>query len=318
MNSKSFNSFTEILQFFIKFFKLIVAFAAILMVLSGIYTVQSNEVAIVLRFGRLTGSAPERQIKKSGIHFALPFFIDEVIKIPVHTVHERDIITHFKSESELFVNIENSGYLITGDNNIVLLRVNIKYQISDPVQYALFASDPENKIDGIVSARMTRIIANMDIDSVLTSGIAQLSQTLLTDSQKVIDELKLGVQITNAELTGISPPIETLMYFEQVRSAAVARQTSIQRALETASVQITAAQAESRRITQAAASAQNERLSKAHDEMADFYGLYSQYVINPQIIINGTFRQRAAAVFARTGGAIVIPDGAGTPVIVLP
>ena len=318
MTSKSFNSFTEILQYIIKFFKLIIIFAAALIVLSGVYTVQSNEVAVVLRFGKITGSTPERQIKKSGIHFALPFFIDEVIKVPVHTVHERDIITHYKSESALYVNIEHSGFLLTGDNNVVLLRANVKYQIKDPVRYVFSSNDMENKIDGIVSARMTRTIANMDIDSVLTSGIMRLSQTLMNDSQADIDNLNLGVQITNVELTGISPPIETLMYFEQVRNAAVAKQTSIQRALELASVQLNNAHAQARETIQYSVSNQNEKLSKAHGEMADFYGLYSQYVINPQIIINGTFRQRVSAVLARTGGAIVVPDGAGAPVIILP
>ena len=95
MTHKSFQVFAQIIEHIIKYFKWVVLFAAVLIVLSGIYRVQSNEAAVVLRFGRLTGNTLAEQIKNPGLHFALPFFIDEVIKIPVQTMHERDIITHY-------------------------------------------------------------------------------------------------------------------------------------------------------------------------------------------------------------------------------
>jgi membrane protease subunit HflK len=319
MNSKGFQTFTQILHYIIKYFKWIVIFAIILMALSGIYRVQGNEAALVLRFGKLTGDTPEKQIKKPGLHFALPFFVDEVIKIPVHTIHERDIATHFGAANGLIDNnVEKNGYLLTGDNNVVLINVKIKYQIKDPVQYILSASDPGKTIDGVVSGEMTRAITHMDIDSVLSSGRADLMLILLNNTQLIIDELKLGVSITDVELTGIIPPAETIRYFEAVRDAAVTKQTVIQQALQHSSVQILNAQAQASTAKQNAIAEQNAKLIRARDEMAEFYGLYGQYERNPQIILAGTFRQRAAAVLAKTGASIVVPSGRETPLIVLP
>ncbi|MDR0320775.1 MAG: protease modulator HflK [Treponema sp.] len=318
MNTKNFQAFTQILQYIIKYFKWIVVFATVLIVLSGVYRVQGNEEAVVLRFGRITGT-PEKQIKKPGLHFALPFFIDEVIKIPVHTIHERDITTHYGTEDgSINKDVEKNGYLLTGDNNVVLISVKIKYQIKEPVQYIFSTSDAGKTIDGVVSAEMTRTITHMDIDSVLTSGRAELSVILLNNSQLIIDELKLGVLITGVELTGIVPPAETIRYFEAVRDAAVVKQTGIQQALERSSIQILSAQGEASAAKQRAISEQNTKLIRARDEMAEFYGLYGQYARNPQIIMAGTFRQRAAAVFAKTGASIIVPNGSSAPVIVLP
>jgi membrane protease subunit HflK len=319
MNSRNFQAFTQILQYIIKYFKWIVVFAAVLILLSGIYRVQGNEAAVVLRFGRLTGKTPEKQVKNPGLHFALPFFVDEVIKIPVHTVHERDITTHIGAENgSIDSNVEKNGYLLTGDNNVVLIGVKIKYQIKDPVRYILSSGDAGKTLDGVVSGEMTRAVTHMDIDSVLTSGRADLLLILSENSQLIIDELKLGISITNVELTGIIPPAETIRYFEEVRNAAVIKQTVIQQALERSAVQILAAQAEASAVKQAAVSEQNAKLIKARDEMAEFYGLYGQYALNPQIITAGTFRQRAAAVFAKTGASVVVPNGVSAPVIVLP
>jgi membrane protease subunit HflK len=319
MNSKGFQAFTQILHYIIKYFKWIVVFAVILMALSGIYRVQGNEAAVVLRFGKLVGNTPEKQIKKPGLHFALPFFVDDIIKIPVHTIHERDIATHFGTgNGSIDKDVERNGYLLTGDNNVVLINVKIKYQIKEPVQYILSSSDPGKMIDGAVSAEMTRIVTHMDIDSVLSSGRSEMTSLLLRNTQLITDELRLGVLITDVELTGIIPPVETLRYFEEVRNAAVTKYTVIQQALQRASSQTLSAQAQANAAKQNAITEQNAKVIKARDEMAEFYGLYGQYTRNPQIIMAGTFRQRVAAIFAKTGASIVVPNGGSAPVIMLP
>ena len=317
MNDKSFEGFTQILEYIIKYFKLIVLFAAALIVLSGVYRVESHEVAVVLRFGRLVGNTPDEQIRSPGLHFALPFFIDEVIRVPVQTIHEREIVTHY-SVGNISRNVEESGYLLTGDNNVVLIRAAVRYQISDAAQYALFSSDVGSTIDGIVSGELTRTVANMDIDSVLTRGRADLAHGISHSTQVILNRMELGVAIISIELTEIVPPAETRAHFEEVRSAAVTKETRIQRARESASTQILGAEATARTFTQIAISYQASRLTDARSQMAEFDGLYDQFIQNPQIIMSGTFRRRVGIVLARSGSVIVVPDGADPPHIILP
>jgi hypothetical protein len=78
------------------------------------------------------------------------------------------------------------------------------------------------------------------------------------------------------------------------------------------------AQANASEYKQAALSNQSVRLTKARDEMAQFNGVYEQYRKNPKVIQRGVFRQRASDVLGRMGASVIIPDGASTPVIVLP
>jgi len=317
MNKKSFQAFTQILGYFIKYFRWVVLSAAVLIALSGIYRVESYEAAIVLRFGRLVGSTLEEQVRGPGLHFALPFFIDEVIRIPVQTVHEWEISTHY-GMGRIFPSVEMSGYLLSGDNNIVLIRANVRYQIANPVQYALFSSYPIGMIDGIISGEMTRSVASRDIDFVLTVGRAELANEILRNSQRIIDDLGIGVAITSVELTEIIPPNETAIDFERVASAAIIKETAIQQAREQAASQILRAQATASALTQSAISNQASRLSRVHGEMAEFNGLYEQFTRSPEIVMAGTLRARAAAVLSRAGNTIIVPDGGEAPFIVLP
>ena len=319
MNTKSFKAFTQVMEGIIKYFKWVVFFAAALIVLSGIYRIESNEVAIVLRFGRLVGNTQEEQVKKPGIHLAFPFFIDNVIKIPVQTVHETEIITHYgASGGAIVADVEKNAYVVTGDNNIALIKAIVKYQIKDAAQYAIYTNNVRRMIDGIISGELTRRVTHMDIDTVLTSGRVELSNVITRNSQMILDALSTGIAITNIELTDIVPPTETAVHFAEVRNAAVIKETRIQQAKERASTVILSAEAEASANKQTAISDQNVRLTKVHNEMADFNGIYDQYVKNPQIIMAGTFRQRVGAILAKAGSSIIVPEGSESPVILLP
>jgi len=319
MKNRVFIVFTQIMEYIIKYFKLTVCFAAVLIALSGVYRVESSQIAVVLRLGKLVGKSSEKQIKKPGLHFALPFFIDRVIKIPIRTVQEIEVTTHYKPQGLVVSSdIDRNGYVITGDRNVILIKAKVKYQINDPVSYALFTSDAAKIIDGIISGELTCIASHSDVDAILTSGRAQLSSDVMRNSQNIIDGLKLGVLVSGVELTEITAPAETIRYFEEVRNAAIYKATGYQRAQEYASTRLLGAEAAANMLKQTAVSQQAEKLTKANGEMAEFYGLYDQYTRNPQIIMSGTFRQRVGAVLKKAGKSIVIPTGAEAPTFLLP
>jgi len=319
MKNKVFIVFSQIMEYIIRYFQLTVCFAVVLICLSGVYRVESSQTAVVLRFGKLTGNTQEKQIKKPGLHFALPFFIDKVIKIPVRTVQEIEITTHYKpGGSVASSDIDRNGYVLTGDKNIILVKAKIKYQINDPVRYTLFISDAGRIIDGIVSGELTRIAANSNVDTILTSGRARLSNDVMRNSQDILDGLKMGVLVSGVELTEISAPAETIRYFEEVRNAAIYKATSYQKAQEYASSRVLGAEAAANKLKQTAISEQSVKLTKARTEMAEFNGLYDQYARNPQIIMSGTFRQRVGAVLKKAGKYIVLPQGGETPTYFLP
>jgi len=318
MKNKVFIAFTQVMEYIIRYFKLTVCFAAILIVLSGVYRVESSQSAIVLRFGRLLGDTPEKQIKKPGLHFALPFFIDKVIKIPVYTIQEKEITTHYKpGGSVASADIEENGYVLTGDKNIILVKAKVKYQINDAVRFTLYSTGADEVIDCIISGELTSIAAQSNVDAILTSGRAQLAQDVMRNSQRIIDSLQLGILISGVELTEITAPAETIRYFEEVRNAAIFKATSLQKAQEYASTRILGAQAAGTTLKQTAISEQQTRLTKARVEMAQFNGLYDQYTRNPQIIMSGTFRQRAGEVLKKAGKSIIVPQGE-TPTMFLP
>src|ERR1700676_3479987 len=70
-----------------------VATMAVLYALSGITIVKPDEVAVILRWGRLVGDTPALQEHGAGLLFALPRPMDLVVRVPVKHVWEVSVNT---------------------------------------------------------------------------------------------------------------------------------------------------------------------------------------------------------------------------------
>src|SRR6266851_4835372 len=66
--------------------KLLMAALVAAFVFSGVFTVKPNEVAVKLRLGKPVGVGAE-QLLKPGLHWKLPYPIDDVVAIPVGETH---------------------------------------------------------------------------------------------------------------------------------------------------------------------------------------------------------------------------------------
>ena len=214
--------------------------------------------------------------------------------------------------------VENSRYLLTGDNNIVLIKAMVKYRVTDAALYALYLINPNEMIDSIVSGEFTHSVTHMNIDYILTDGKKELSSQVMKNSQVILDGLKTGIMITGLELAEVIPPLEANSYFEMVTTASVNKETRIQTAKENASTAISRAEAEAKAYRQNSITAQADKLTKVRNEMAEFNGMYDQYIINPQIIKAGTFRQRVNAVLTKAGGSVIAPKDEEPTLLIMP
>ena len=91
------------------------------------YTVDDKQQAVVTTFGKVT------DVTDAGVHFKLPFGIQNVRKVDVN-VYQKIELGYDTSNSGYNVKTNESA-MITGDYNIVNVDFFVEYKISDPVQY---------------------------------------------------------------------------------------------------------------------------------------------------------------------------------------
>jgi membrane protease subunit HflK len=293
----------------------VLAVLCIALLCLGVYKVDNDEAAAVLRFGRLSGINHEERIKRPGLHFAFPYIIDEVVKVPVGKVKQFTVTTHDSKGGFIDTEINRSGYLITGDNNIILIEATVKYRVDDFLAYAFYHKNAELVIDGAVSGVLRKRVSSVGVDVLLTSGKIQLAEDVRSDSQALLDTIGAGVLLTNVELTKLTPPGEVMADFEAVNAATVQKATMIQEANGYRLNILPKAQSQAHMIAENARAFQNERLAGAQTDIAVFLGLYGQYEENPNMVLDGVLRERVAAVLSKMQ---IIVSGPETPQMLLP
>ena len=312
---KSLGFVGDLLNTCVKYFKWIVLAIVLVILVSGVRTVQQGEVAVILRFGKLVGDNREEQVHEPGLLFAFPYIIDEVITVPTGKVFDLTVDTHY-TNGRMEGDATQNGYCITGDHNIAVISTSLKYVIHDPVEYALYNSSVSDTIRGVVAASITEHVASIDIDSLLTDGKDDFVREVLGLAQESLDRLGCGVTLTNLDVSNIAPPAEVKTDFDNVNSATVSVQTALSEAQQYRETLIPSTQSAVDSMISSARVEQNKAIAEANALLAEFYGLLEEYETQPDVVILRVYYDKLAQIYAKLGDRIVV-DG-NTPNIVVP
>ncbi len=299
--------FADILTTVTGYFKWLILVIVILISVSGVRSVKSGEVAVILRFGQIVGTGYDEQVHGPGLIFAFPYIIDEVITVPTGSVMEQKVTTHYTAGE--MTTLHNNGYIITGDQNIALLSASVKYVISDPVNYALYINDIKSLINAFVSNAMVEQAASVSVDSLLTSDKDAYGLAVLARAQKKISEIGAGVTISTIELTNVSMPAEVREIYDLVNSATVQASTQIEQAKLYRENLIPKAQATANAKTAAANTKYSEDIAAANTDLTEFWGLLAEYGTNPDVVKMRVYSAKVSAAISKIGKVRVVQDG---------
>ena len=119
----------------IYFAALALVLVLVLASLSSFYTVDDKQQAVVTTFGKVT------DVTDAGVHFMLPFGIQQVKKVDVNVYQKIEL--GYSSDGGGYSVNENESAMITGDYNIVNVDFFVEYRISNPERYLYASNDAE-------------------------------------------------------------------------------------------------------------------------------------------------------------------------------
>ncbi|MEM6823019.1 MAG: protease modulator HflK [Verrucomicrobiota bacterium] len=274
----------------------------VLFCFSGITNVKSGEEALVLRFGKLV------KVQESGLLLALPYPIDEVIRVPVKQEGEVEILDIWQNpsaqDSQDAINPLEEGYCLTGDQNIVQMKVVVKYRISDSASFRLLTEDSEQLLREVVVAAITTTLADWQVDEVIRlqrsdSGdgltFQSLYRTVLRQTEQRLADLECGVTISALEIKEVLPARQVLKEFREVQSAKIEMETMMRQAEDFRNQKELKAQEEANRMVKEATASATRRKSEARAHLSVFKQLHQQYSKEPDI-----FKERMRIEFLET------------------
>ena len=240
------------------------------------YTVDDKQQAVVTTFGKVT------DITDAGVHFKLPFGIQQVQKVDVN-VYQKIELGYSNSGNEYLVN-DRESTMITGDYNIVNVDFFVEYKISDPVQYLYSSNDPELILRNLIQSQVRNVVGSSTVDAVLTDGKENIQMQVKELVTRILQEYDIGLTLVDVKIQDAEPPTqEVIEAFKAVETAKQKAETVINDAKAYQNAQLPQAQAQADKLVQNAEYLRQKRINEAIEKVAMFQAQYAEYAQNPEI-----------------------------------
>ncbi|MDP9064776.1 MAG: FtsH protease activity modulator HflK [Pseudomonadota bacterium] len=150
---------------------------------SGIYRVDAQERAVILRFGKYS------QIMGPGYNWHLPWPI------------ERKIIVNVSRQ----YSVTDDASMLTADTNLVEVKSAVQYTQPDPLKLLFKVRDVEETLNQVSESAMREAVGQASLDKALAfdPAITDHARILL---QRTLDGYDMGIRILSVNLTDVNVP----------------------------------------------------------------------------------------------------------------
>jgi membrane protease subunit HflK len=245
--------------------------------LTGIYLVNTQQQAVLTRFGAVV----EPRVLP-GIHLSLPWPIDRVTRLKVQQL-QRLVVGGDAADTVVGRSQPLRSQFLTGDQNILNLRVVVQYSVGSPVDYLYRTNNVAQVVTSAVESALAARVARQTVDTILTSGKAAIQDDVRNASQRVLDEYHAGVILSTINIESVTPPPEAADAFRDVASARADSARIVNEAQGYANDVIPRARGEAQQLMESAQGYRQRKIDEAQGDAARFTQVAGEYAKATQV-----------------------------------
>ena len=244
------------------------------------YTVPSDSVAVVQRFGKYLTDVP------SGLHFKLPLGIDVATIVPVKRQLKQEFGFATAGATDPYQiprDAKQETQMVTGDLNAALVEWVVQYRISDPVKFLFDVREPRGTLRDVSESVMREVVGDRSVDEVITIGRQEIETEALTKMQALAIKYAMGISIDQVQLKNINPPEPVQASFNEVNQAQQEKEKLINEARRDYNKVIPLAEGEKDQRVREADGYRLKRINEAEGDAARFSALLAEYIKAPEV-----------------------------------
>ncbi|MBI1619623.1 FtsH protease activity modulator HflK [Aquamicrobium zhengzhouense] len=265
----------------------------------AIYTVQPDELAVELRFGK-----PKDEVSEPGLHFHW---------WPIETVEKATV-------AERLINIGDtrgggaSGLMLSGDQNIVDVRFSVAYQVANPMEYLFRVNDPDATLRQVAESAMREVVGRRPAQDIFRDDRQGIAEDVRDIIQSTIDGYKAGLAITAISIEDAAPPREVADAFEEVQRAEQDEDRFVEESNQYSNQQLGRARGEAAQVREEAAAYKTRVVQEAEGEAQRFISVYDEYAKAPDVTRRRLFLETMENVL-QGSNKVIVGQGNGQGVI---
>lgn len=222
--------------------------------------VAEQQRGVVLRFGQFV------RVMQPGPNLKLPWPLERVIKVNA---------TEIKTFSDTVP-------VLTRDENIVSVEINVQYRIGDPELYLFGTRSADDVLKEATLSAVREQVGRSELDTVLgaRSALAVSSKQTL---QRALQDYRTGLVVTELNLPNARPPEEVKPAFDDVNGAQQDKDRLKNEAEAYASKIVPEARGQAARVRTVAEGYKAASIARATGDAERFSLLVEQYKAAPEV-----------------------------------
>ncbi|MBE9542681.1 MAG: FtsH protease activity modulator HflK, partial [Proteobacteria bacterium] len=218
-----------------------------------------------------------------GIHYHLPWPMEKVDKPKIRKINRISIGYREKKGKKKEGTDSAIIQRLTGDINIIDLRILLQYSIKDAPNYLFKTENPDYLVKAAAEAAITQIVGRLAVDEVLTIGKLKIQNKTQKIVQEFLDSYGCGIQIFTANLQEIHPPKDVIKSFKDVINAQADMDKFISEAYSYKNMIIPIARGEAEALIKSAEAYRENKINQATGDSSRFLAVLEEYQKAPQV-----------------------------------
>jgi membrane protease subunit HflK len=279
----------------------------VLGVYTSYYTVPSDSVVVVQRFGKYLKEVPP------GLHFKLPLGIDKATIVPVKRQLKQEFGFTTPGATDRYQTPRDGRKeteMVTGDLNAALVEWVVQYRIADPVKYLFEVREPSETLRYVSESVMREVVGDRTVDEVITIGRQEIEIEALAKMQELSTKYTMGISIDQVQLKNINPPAPVQESFNEVNQAQQEKEKLINEARRDYNKVIPLAEGEKDQRIREADGYRLKRINEAEGDAARFSALLAEYTKAPEVTRRRIYIETMQDVMPNIKSKIIIDEQA--------
>ena len=262
--------------------------AVVIWVFAGFYTIGEAERGVVLRLGKYD------RIVDPGLNWR-PRFIDQVTPVNVQAIRS----------------LRASGLMLTKDENVVTVSMDVQYRVSDPYKYLYVVTNADDSLRQATDSALRAVIGDSLMDSILTSGRQQIRQTTQQTLNEIIDSYDMGVSIVDVNFQSARPPEQVKDAFDDAIAAREDEERFIREAEAYKNEILPKATGRAERLKKEAQGYTERTVNEALGQVAQFEKLLPEYTASPKVTRDRLYLDAMQEVYSNTSKVLIDSKSSG-------
>jgi len=304
---------------------LIIGLVAVIWMASGVYTISPGEQAAL----RLFGAAQQPPVAQTGLHWWWPGPVGKKDVFLVNQVRRMEL--GFRgADGVADSSVPDEALMISGDLNIVDVRMVVQYDIKNLTDFLFSVDDPgepsrtppipPGQPDGLTlkdasESALRLVVGQRSIGDVLAEKRLQIETDTRERLQKILNSYNTGINVISVALQNVQAPEEVRAAFNDVLQARQDKITAVNQAQAYQNQVEPEARGQAEQIIQPAEAFKEARIARAKGESEKFSSVLTEYRKSKEVTRQRLYLEAMEEILPDITKIIVSPEV--EPVLIL-